>query len=425
MTPPPRPTVVLGAGPAGLGVALGLGGDATVLERRGDVGGLSASLEVDGAVLDAGGHSFWTPFPEVRALVLGAVPMVEQRRRAACQVGPHRVDYPFQRHFHGLDAPTVAACAAGLASAPGGAGALHLDAWLVGRFGPGIAEAFLRPYNRKLWGHDLTTLSTDWVGERIASAHPSEPAGAGRVPLVEASVVGYPAEGGFGEIFRALARRCPDVRLRAEVVEVDLPGRRVTLADGTRLPWARLVSTLPLPTLVACTPAAPPDVREAVAGLRAVSLKVVGVVADGPERGELQRLYVADDGCVAHKLALNHTSSPGLRARPRRAIVGEVSHTPHKPLPPGDLATRFVGELRGLGLLGADERVVRTVELDLPFGYPVPAADRAARVATVRAWLAAHDAWSVGRFGGWAYVNSDACLAEGLALGRTLAGAPA
>ena len=116
-------------------------------------------------------------------------------------------------------AATAARCAAGLASADGGRGAPHLDAFLVGRFGAGIADAFLRPYNRKLWGHDLTTLSTDWVGERIASARPAA-AEAGpalrRVPLVEESVVGYPADGGFGAIPRALARRLPDVRLRAE-----------------------------------------------------------------------------------------------------------------------------------------------------------------------------------------------------------------
>jgi hypothetical protein len=162
------------------------------------------------------------------------------------------------------------------------------------------------------------------------------------VPLVEESVVGYPADGGFGAIFRALARRLPDVRLRAEVTRVDVVARTVTLADGATLPWRTLVSTLPLPELVARTPAAPDDVREAVAGLRAVALRVVGVVVEGPEASDVQRLYVADDRCVAHKVARNHTSSPSLRARPRHVIVGEVSTTPDKPLPPGDLAARFV-----------------------------------------------------------------------------------
>ncbi|MBL9087150.1 MAG: FAD-dependent oxidoreductase [Planctomycetia bacterium] len=424
MTPAPRGTLVLGAGPAGLAVALGLDGDATVLERRGDVGGLSASLETDGAVLDVGGHSFWTPHPEVRALVLDAVPMVEQRRRAVCQVGDRRIDYPFQRHFGALDAATAARCAAGLASADGGRGAPHLDAFLVGRFGPGIADVFLRPYNRKLWGHDLATLSTDWVGERIASPRPSAgeagPA-ARRVPLVEESVVAYPAEGGFGAIFRALAQRLPDVRLRAEVTRVDVVARTVTLADGATLPWRTLVSTLPLTELVARTPAAPADVREAVAGLRAVALRVVAAVVEGPETSDVQRIYVADDRCVAHKVARNHTSSPALRARPRHVIVGEVSTTPDKPPPPGDLAARFVRELVALGEVASPDRVVRTVDLDVRHGYPLPTADRAARVAAVRAWLARHDVHTVGRFGGWAYVNSDACLHEGLLLGRALA----
>lgn len=428
MTLPSRGTLVLGAGPAGLAVALGLGGDATVLERRGDVGGLSASVEVDGAVFDVGGHSFSTAHPEIRALVHDAVPIVEQRRHAVCQVGRHRIEYPFQRHFGDLDTATAAACAAGLAAANGGANAPHLDAFLVARFGAGIADTFLRPYNRKLWGHDLTNLATNWVGERIANPAASRPARdsskrpiAVRVPLDEESVVGYPAEGGFGEIARALARRLPDVRLRADVVRIDVENRTVALADTTELPWKCLVSTLPLPELVARIAGAPAEIRDAVAGLQSVALRIVGVVVDGSETSDVQRVYVADGACIAHKIARIHTSSPALRARPRRAIVGEVSTTQHKPLPPGDLAARFVRELVDLDLLPRADRVVRTIELDVRHGYPVPTHDRGARVAVARAWLMRHDIHTIGRFGSWVYVNSDECLYDGLALGRSLA----
>jgi protoporphyrinogen oxidase len=69
--------VVIGAGPSGLATAIGFGGACTVLERRHDVGGLSASVELDGAVFDVGGHSFSTPHPETRQLVYEALHMVE------------------------------------------------------------------------------------------------------------------------------------------------------------------------------------------------------------------------------------------------------------------------------------------------------------------------------------------------------------
>ena len=48
-------------------------------------------------------------------------------------------------------------------------GTRHISMFLNRRFGRGIAELFMLPYNRKLWGSDLTRLGTDWVAERVAA----------------------------------------------------------------------------------------------------------------------------------------------------------------------------------------------------------------------------------------------------------------
>ena len=47
--------------------------------------------------------------------------------------------------------------------------AANFDEYLDRRFGRGITELFMRPYNRKLWGADLTRLDTEWVAERVAA----------------------------------------------------------------------------------------------------------------------------------------------------------------------------------------------------------------------------------------------------------------
>ena len=51
-------TIVIGAGPAGLGAALALGDCAIVLESRETVAGLCGTVALDGAIFDLGGHSF-------------------------------------------------------------------------------------------------------------------------------------------------------------------------------------------------------------------------------------------------------------------------------------------------------------------------------------------------------------------------------
>jgi protoporphyrinogen oxidase len=417
--------VIVGAGPSGLGVAIGFGGPCTVVERRRQEGGLSASIEIDDAVFDVGGHSFSTPYPEVRQLVFEAVEMVEQRRRASCWHRGTWIDYPFQRHYDKLPDERVREdCRRGLDVADGGAGATHFDDYVVRRFGAGIAAHFLLPYNRKLWARDLSQLATDWTAERVAAPSHSSEANHGvarqRLPLQEDTRVAYPANGGFGEICRALARRVPGIRLGVAVEQIDLDSRTLRLSDNTLLPWRRLVSTMPLPELIARIPGIPSRLQECVSGLQHVSQRMVFVVVDGPVDRELQRAYVADPAIVAHKIALNHNSSPSLRSRPRH-VIAEVSYSLEKPLPAGDLERHVVRDLLALGLVQREGDVLRTAAIDIQYGYPVPTHDRAARIAEIQAWLEARAVITLGRFGAWEYVNSDYCLHRGLAVGRSLA----
>ncbi|MGH9199837.1 MAG: protoporphyrinogen/coproporphyrinogen oxidase, partial [Vicinamibacterales bacterium] len=418
--------MIVGAGPTGLAVAIGFGGPCTVIERRREVGGLSASIEIDGAMFDVGGHSFWTPHPEVRRLVYESVAMVEQRRHASCWHQGAWIDYPFQRHFGQLpDERVREECRRGLAAADGGAGAAHFGEYVVRRFGAGVAEHFLLPYNRKLWARDLSRLATDWTAERVAApSRDSEPALGmvdQRSPLQEDTRVAYPASGGFGEICRALARRVAGVRVGVAVERINLNDRTLVLADGAVLAWKRLVCTNALPELLARIPEIPTWLLECASGLEYVSLRVLFVVVDGPVDRELQRAYVADPVILAHKIALNHNSSPTLRARPRHAIVAEISYSDEKPLPAGDLGRHVVRDLMTLGLVRHEQDVLRTDSIDIKYGYPVPTHDRVARVREIQSWLAARGVITLGRFGAWEYVNSDQCMHQGLALGRSVA----
>jgi protoporphyrinogen oxidase len=425
--PSPPTVLVLGAGPAGLSAALALRGSATLLERGEHPGGLASSIEIDGAIFDLGGHSFWTPHADVRRLVNDALPMVEQPRRARCWFRGQVVDYPFQRHFEQLSDPDVrAACRAGLADRDTQSDtAKHFEAHLVQRFGQGLAEHFLLPYNRKLWACDLKTLAADWTAERVAAPSAREEAHdlarGERVPLQEDSRVAYPEEGGFGEIFTALARQVVDLRLNSEVMWIDAERRTVGLGNGTELPYERLVSTLPLPHLLRRIRNAPADLLASAESLRTVSLSVVLAVVDAPLHTDVQRFYVADPRLLPHKIALNHNSSPWLKSRPRHGVIAEVSFSTDKPLP-ANVETRVVRDLAEVGAIRSVSDVRSTRRIDLEYGYPAPTHDRAERVASIKAWLARHGIATLGRFGEWDYINSDECLRRGLALGRALAG---
>jgi protoporphyrinogen oxidase len=68
-------TLIIGAGPAGLGAGIALGSAALVLERGPSAGGLCQTIELAGAIFDLGGHSFHTPHQKFRDLVFHAIPL--------------------------------------------------------------------------------------------------------------------------------------------------------------------------------------------------------------------------------------------------------------------------------------------------------------------------------------------------------------
>jgi protoporphyrinogen oxidase len=421
-------TVVVGAGPAGLGAAIALGQSTVVLESRDSVGGLCGTLTIDGAIFDLGGHSFHTPHPAIRRLVFEALEMEEQDRDAWCWLNGEWVRYPFQQHFSDLADPSSRhACKTGLEAADGWRHAAHFGEYLDRRFGKAIAELFMRPYNQKLWGADLSRLDPSWAGERVAaptgtSEGPAIEMGRRR-PLPKEARIAYPARGGYGEIFRALSNRVADLRFKQHVVSID-PWRSILrTANGDTTSWRRIISTLPLPVLLEVLLDVPPEITSAASALETVPIILVMVVLNGRHETVRQRIYCPDQDILGHKITLNHNSSHWLRALPRHGIQVEISglNSRLSMMGPENLAKAVVADLLRIGVIGSTDHVRHTEVMRIPFGYPVQTHSRTKIVTLVKKWLDERRIYTVGRFGEWAYINSDEALYRGYCLGLRLA----
>ena len=416
---------IIGAGPAGIAAGLALGQRAIVLDSRADVGGLSGTIELDGAIVDLGGHSFHTPHPSVRDLVFNALEMYEQQRDARCFTHGQLIPYPFQKHFHKIGNEQITQeCEAGLEAVQSETVATNFEEHIRQRFGEGIAKHFLLPYNRKLWGNNLQRLAADWAGERVASATDSKEKfntdDGKRKPLQSNTMVAYPSQGGFGEIMVALASRLSDLRLQKTVIGIDCQRRELHLSDGETLSWQQLISTMPIDKLLSLISDTPLSLIEDSQRLEKLSLALVIVVIGHSVDTPIQRIYSADDEQPAHKIAINHNSSPWLRTLPHHGIVAEVSYLDEKPLVESDLEARVVNGLQLAGIIKSLDEVRTTQTIKVPYAYPVPTHERNAIVQRIKTWLKDRGIHTLGRFGEWAYINSDEAIYRGLTLGESL-----
>lgn len=400
------------------------------MEKSREVGGLSRSIEIEDGVFDIGGHSFHSPHPEVLALVRGLMKgrWHEQSRDARVWVAGQLIPYPFQRYFEMLaDQRIVQDCRGHVVDAQSVASSGNFEEWIVRRFGTGVARNFMLPYNSKQWACDLKGMSCDWVMERVVTDTGDDggtvAAKPARRPLQSDSRIAYPAQGGFGAIFVALAAQCDRIELGEEVVQIDLEKRVVHTAAGRVWPWERIVSTIPIPLLLGCIKGCPNRVVGLGSMLRAVSLKILLILARLRDQSVPQRIYVSDPTIPPHKIAFNHTSSPNLSERGNHAIMGEVSYSPSKPAQPdATLLSATVDWLIANRVIGSFDDIAARRVVDVPYGYPVPTHANAAILTQIMEYLEQREIYSIGRFGSWSYANSDECVHQGLALARRLSG---
>jgi protoporphyrinogen oxidase len=166
--------VVIGAGPTGLGAAYRLnelGYKNWVLYEKGDgVGGHSCShVDQNGFVWDEGGHVIFSHYPYFDKLIddmLGK----EVHERIRVKDGGW-VPYPFQSNLRYLPKEVQVRCLVGAAKASAnGAGkeSANFRDWILATFGEGVADAFMFPYNEKVWTTPLEQMSKGWIADRVA-----------------------------------------------------------------------------------------------------------------------------------------------------------------------------------------------------------------------------------------------------------------
>ena len=420
--------VIVGGGPAGLSLAYHYGENSLVLEKEQKVGGLCRSIEHGGGVFDIGGHVFHTPHQDVASLVqrLMGDRWFSQRRDARVYTHGTLIPYPFQKFYDRIpDVRVVEECRRGLQNTRSTGQADNFQEYIMDRFGDGVATHFMLPYNRKLWARDIRRMSCEWASERVAGPKgitEEFDSGSGiRNPLQPDTIVGYPSEGGYEEIYKSFVPYLPAVELGQRVIQINPLERTVTTDSGLVVQWHRLASTMPLPVLVRIVEGVPNDIVGLADRLEFTSLDLLLLLIGRPLPNAPQRIYVADPDIPPHKIAFNHTSSDSLRARPVHAIMAEISYSDEKPLPEAHALERGTTEfLIRAGVFDSVEDVLWTGHVDVTYAYPVYTHDRCAIMRRIRDFFEPLGIHTLGRFGEWEYANSDQCIKRGMELAAEL-----
>ncbi|MGD8388393.1 MAG: FAD-dependent oxidoreductase [Desulfobacteraceae bacterium] len=444
------PTVIIGAGPAGLAAAYELarrGQAPMIVEKRPHVGGMARTETHRGFRFDIGGHRFFTPFPRIQQLWQENLPddflPVERLSRIFYQ--DRFIRYPLELadvlRTVGLEEGTRILASYLRARTRPTREADTFEKWVSSRFGPRLYDRFFRSYTEKVWGVPCTELASRLAAERIqglslTSALWSALGGRKRLKTLTGRFH-YPLQGP-GMMWEAFSRRIQALggsfHLNSELVCVRREGevvRSVRLVKEGRtveIPAGHLITSIPLRDLVSrLSPEPPTEVARAAGRLVYRDFILVGLIADRDDLFQDQWIYIHSPDVAVGRIQNFKNWSPAMVPDRTKTGLGlEYFCTRGDALWSMDdntLIHRAAHELERLGLARRTD-VVDGVVYRQTEAYPCYLLDSSQDLSTVLHYLSGFtNLKTIGRNGLHQYDNQDQAMLTGLRAGRDLAGA--
>ncbi len=430
-------TGILGAGPSGLCMGRLLRGKHETVERSGHVGGHASSFFRDGYTFDYGPHIMFSRNKPVLDFMVGSLGgNVQQcRRNNKISFKGRLVRYPFENDLGALDLEDNFRCTWGYFNNPFKAKypkPKNLEQWLLSVFGEGICEAYLFPYNRKVWNLPVSRLSMLWADRiprppaetilRAALGYPTE-------GYLHQLFYHYPKRGGYQAISEAFARKAGPVRLGYNVTAVNrLKDGRWEITDGkTPLVYDRLVSTLPVHELVRMATFPIPDrVRQAVRRLIVNPMFIISLGVRGVDSEQMTAIYFPEKDFLVNRVSYPATFSAENAPAGHHSIQAEITCRPND-------ATWRMSDAAILEhvIAGLEQRkLVRRGDIAFTdvrrsrYSYVVYDADYEKNVKIVRDWFPRQGLHLVGRFSYFEYVNVDGAIERAMEIAGRMNGAP-
>jgi protoporphyrinogen oxidase len=435
-----RGTVLLGAGPTGLGAAYRLQErgetDFEVFERAERIGGLATSFrDAKGYTWDVSGHIIFSGYPYFNAFLekmLGKDGIRRIDRESWIKFEDRYVRYPFQNHLSSLPEEAMLECLIGLVESQTidrDRAYTNFEEWILARFGAGVARHFMVPYNQKVWATPLTRMGFYWIAERVAVVDWKKALESALVSKVTDwgpnATFGYPATRGTVGLWLAVLPYLGDrVRLRKRAACVDEEKREILFSDGSTRRYDRLLSTLPLTALVRRLRHVPEQVRQAAGRLLFNRLFSVGIGLKRPAPSTKNWIYFPNPQTPFYRITYLSNYSPdivpGGDTSRFSSILTETTYSAHRPLPPGDFVRAVLdGLVREQILAASDLDLVESAYLiHAGHAYPIPSVDRNEALGVIQEYLESREVYSRGRFGAWKYEvgNQDHSFMQGVEL---------
>lgn len=444
--------VILGAGPTGLGTALGLSlhgyrGHVAVVEKNDRPGGLAGSFRWKTHTVDHGPHRLSTNITTVRVIaeeLLGPDCLINKSQHGVhfggklYQFPPRVIDWVTPRSMWQASAFAWSFVASKLAWITKRFTADTFATTITRKFGRRFYDVVAGPMADKVWG-DPDGIDPAFVNQRFAVVHPWEVFKRLVFPKQELNpATFYYPRRGYQQLWDSmtdyLVREGQSVALGTQPVRIDVEGDRIvrivldgpageTVIGGTDL---TVVSTIPIATLVRLLTGF--DTRALRAHASAIKIRSMILVAfefDQPRALPYRTLIYPEREIVFNRLFEQNEYSRETVAAGRSVVVADVTGPrgdPRMEKSDADLVEMVRADLARLPYVPVG-RITDAHVKRVEFAYVTPDVETRRRMHEMQHELKRiANLELVGRFAVGEYDNSDYAIDNGMRLGAMLTG---
>jgi protoporphyrinogen oxidase len=395
-----------------------------ILEADHEPGGYCKTVARDGFIWDYSGHFFHFKHPEIEAWLRARMPGQDIRtveKRSFIRYAGRDIDFPFQKNIHQLPQEDFIDCLVELyfrnegrdRGADAEAAPRSFQDMLYRRFGRGIAERFLIPYNEKLYACDLDRLDVDAMGRFFPHADIADIIRNMRRPDNGSynATFTYPLGGAIQYIHALLHDLPPSMVAYGERLRrIDL-GRQVAQTSEREIEFRHLITSAPFPQLAAMSGL---EHDASLFSWNKVLVFNLGFDRKGPT--EPHWLYVPDRERCFYRVGFYDNIMDG----DRMSLYVEIGADKDAELDVDASRRRVIDDLRAEGIVDGHELVAwHSVVLDPAYVHITRAAS--AEKARLTAVLNAAGVYPAGRYGGWTYCSIEDNMLEARELATRLA----
>ncbi|MDB9529338.1 NAD(P)/FAD-dependent oxidoreductase [Oscillatoria sp. CS-180] len=444
------PTVVIGAGPAGLTAAYELAKknvQSITFEQSDKVGGIARTETYKGYRFDIGGHRFFTKVTEVEQLwyeVLGDE-FIKVPRLSRIYFDGKFFSYPLEPLNTlgnlGIFNSVFILLSYLKAKLKPSTEEDNLEQWVINRFGERLYRTFFKTYTEKVWGIPCTQIQAEWAAQRIKGLSLKKAATNALFGTNNTKTLikefDYPllGPGMMWERFQTLLeKKGSPVETETRVVRVNRCGTRIQSIDVQQdgrersIGGEHFVSSMPVTALVKqLDPPAPEYVLEAARSLNYRDFLIVSLIIDQDHLFPDNWLYIHSPDFKVGRIQNFKNWSPAMVPEPGKTCLGMEYFCSRGDtvwsMPDDELIKLASTEVVNLGLVDSLDRIEDGVVIRQLKAYPVYDAEYRQHLEVIQTFLSTFEnLQTVGRNGMHRYNNQDHSMLTGILAAKNILG---